>query len=267
MCLPFTCGEVIKEIFVSMRYLFVLCFLMLCLCSCTNQADIQKAYNSGAFISIVSYDIKQHESALTGNVEKHSNIGFALVYDKENEKMDLCNTYRLAKTFANIRYNKMSSDDTQTCLQSDDVRFIIMNSGESYLVKMYEWYNRDWTLALTLRNCEVKASDKFEMPSLDYTSALKEADIKESSDERDDTAESSEEMAVDTYEVVEADSYDGFVSIRAEKSSKSRELGRLPNGEFADFLEYDGEWYKINYEGIIGYVYGKFAKKNTMIDP
>lgn len=105
------------------------------------------------------------------------------------------------------------------------------------------------------------------MPSLDYTSALKEAGITESSDPSDDTAEASEEMAVDTYEVVEADSYDGFVSIRAEKSSQSRELGRLPNGEFAEFLEYDGEWYKINYEDITGYVYGKFAKKSTMINP
>lgn len=251
----------------SMRYLLVLCSLMLCLCSCSNQADIQKVYNSGAFISIVSYNIKQHESALTGNVEKHSNIGFALVYDKENEKMDLRNTYRISKTFDNIRYNKMGSDDTQICLQSDAVRFTIMNSGESYIVKMYEWYNRDWVLALTFRNCEIEASAKFEMPSLDYTSALKEAGITESSDPSDDTAEASEEMAVDTYEVVEADSYDGFVSIRAEKSSQSRELGRLPNGEFAEFLEYDGEWYKINYEGITGYVYGKFAKKSTMIDP
>lgn len=77
-----------------MRYLLVLSSLMLCLCSCTNQADIQKVYNSGAYISVVSYDIKQHESAMTGKVEKHSDIGFALVYDKENEKMDLRNTYK-----------------------------------------------------------------------------------------------------------------------------------------------------------------------------
>ena len=248
------------------KILYVICCIMLCLCSCTKQADIQKVYNSGAFISIVSYDIKQHGSALNGNVEKHSDIGFALVYDKENEKMVSHNTYRFTKTFGNIRYNKMTSDDTQICLQSDEVRFTIMNSGETYLVKMYEWYNREWTLTLTFTNCEVEASNKYEIPSLDYTSALKEAGIKESSNENGDTTEVFEEMAVDTYEVVEADSYDGFVSIRAEKNSKSRELGRLPNGEFAEFLEYDGEWYKINYDGITGYVYGKFAKKTTMID-
>lgn len=95
-----------------MRYL-----LVFCLCSCIKQTDIQKVYNFGAFISIVSYDIKQHRSALTGHVEKHSDIGFALVYDKENEKMDLRNTYRISKMFDNIRYNKMSSDDTQMCLE------------------------------------------------------------------------------------------------------------------------------------------------------
>lgn len=147
-----------------MRYLIVLSSLILCLFSCTKQADIQKVYNSGAFIFVVSYDIKQHENALTGNEEKHSEIGFALVYDKENEKMDLRNTYRISKTFDNIRYNKMGSDDTQICMQSDAVRFTIMNSGESYILKMYEWYNQDWALVLTFRNCEVEASNKFEMP-------------------------------------------------------------------------------------------------------
>ena len=58
----------------------------------------------------------------------------------------------------------MDSDDTQICLQSDAVRFTIMNSGESYILKMYEWYNQDWALVLTFRNCEVEASNKFEMP-------------------------------------------------------------------------------------------------------
>mgnify|MGYP007027856532 FL=1 len=89
----------------SMRYL-----LVFCLCSCIKQTDIQKVYNC-----ILRH--KTTQECFDRACRKHSDIGFALVYDKENEKMDLRNTYRISKTFDNIRYNKMSSDDTQMCLE------------------------------------------------------------------------------------------------------------------------------------------------------
>lgn len=66
---------------------------------------------------------------------------------------------------------------------------------------------------------------------------------------------------------MEADSYDGYVSIRKEKSSRSEEIGRLENGYEASYLGTEGEWYMIEYNGVTGYVYSKYAKVVTMVDP
>ncbi len=45
-----------------------------------------------------------------------------------------------------------------------------------------------------------------------------------------------------------------YVNIRAEENTKSEALGKLPAGETADVISADGDWAKIDYEGITGYV-------------
>lgn len=249
------------------QILFVFGCLMLCLCSCTKQADIQKVYNSGPYMTIASYDFQQIPSALNNYKPESSDIGYAMIYDKAKESFYIRYNIRSSKSYNDIRYNNSVSDDSQICLQNDEVRFVIMNSGEAYIVKMYLWYNRRWNHEYSFANCEIESVDSYELPKVKFRKNKEQELEHEETSKRGDSTEIDTDMAADTYEVVEADSYDGFVSIRVEKSSKSRELGRLPNGEFADFLAYDGEWYKINYEGITGYVYGKYAKKKTMINP
>lgn len=247
----------------------IIIFFIICECflSCSKQADIQKIYNSGSYISIVSYDITQFPTSTNNHNISKSNIGFAMVYSKAEEKITLLNTLRHNVTFDHIRYNKISSDDTQICLQSDQVRFVIMNSGETYIVKIYTWQYRDhdWQQTYSFSACEIMANESFELPSLDYSSALDHLLKKEEVNSIEDKDEA--ETHTDTYQVVEANSYDGYVSIRKEKSSQSLEVGRLPNGDMASYLCTEGEWIKIDYNGKIGYVYSKYAKINTMIDP
>lgn len=49
-----------------------------------------------------------------------------------------------------------------------------------------------------------------------------------------------------------------YVNIRAEENTKSEALGKLPAGETADVISADGDWAKIDYEGITGYVSGDY---------
>ena len=61
----------------------------------------------------------------------------------------------------------------------------------------------------------------------------------------------------ETYEnehYVYSSAYDGYVNIRSAASANSRILGALYNGgEGAFYLGQYGKWYKVNYNGIIGY--------------
>ncbi len=53
---------------------------------------------------------------------------------------------------------------------------------------------------------------------------------------------------------VYSSAYDGYVNIRSAASANSRILGALYNGgEGAFYLGQYGKWYKVNYNGIIGY--------------
>lgn len=220
-------------------------------------------FNSGSFISIVSYDICQFATPFN-DTEGISDIGFVLVYDKACARIDIRNTLREFKSYSGIRYNKLKSDNTQMCLQSDNVRFVIQNSGETYIVIMYLWHRHNWMKVFAFRGCEIKAGNSYEVPELHYSSAIEKT--------RDKNAEEviqseDAEMVADTYQAVEANSYDGYVSIRQEKSSQSEEVGRLENGYEASYLGTEGDWYKIEYNGVTGFVYNKYAKVVTMIDP
>lgn len=67
--------------------------------------------------------------------------------------------------------------------------------------------------------CEIEARDSYEVPKLDYSSAIEQALDKDEEEATERTE--GVEIAVDTYQVVEANSYDGYVSLRKEKSSQS----------------------------------------------
>lgn len=56
--------------------------------------------------------------------------------------------------------------------------------------------------------------------------------------------------------IVYCNSYDGFLNIRAEASSKSEILGKFRNGpEGAVYLSTSGNWVKVDCNGIVGYVH------------
>ena len=60
---------------------------------------------------------------------------------------------------------------------------------------------------------------------------------------------------------VYSNAYDGFVNIRQEPQSKAPILGVLKNGpDGAVLLGTEGEWKKIDYNGIVGYVYEKYVQ-------
>ena len=64
--------------------------------------------------------------------------------------------------------------------------------------------------------------------------------------------------------MVFADSYDGFVNIRQRPSGQSAILGTLVNGgEGAVYLGASGSWYKINLNGIVGYVNSKYVTTSS----
>ena len=61
--------------------------------------------------------------------------------------------------------------------------------------------------------------------------------------------------------MIYSNSYDGFVNIRQQPSAKSAILGSLTNnGPGAVFIANSGSWYKVNYNGIVGYVKKEYAK-------
>lgn len=48
---------------------------------------------------------------------------------------------------------------------------------------------------------------------------------------------------------------DGYTNIRTSNSTNSRIIGEMTNGgAYAVLLHTSGNWYKVNYQGIIGYV-------------
>lgn len=60
---------------------------------------------------------------------------------------------------------------------------------------------------------------------------------------------------------VYSNAYDGFVNIRQSPSSSAPILGVLKNGpDGAVLLGTEGEWKKIDYNGIVGYVYEKYVQ-------
>ena len=65
--------------------------------------------------------------------------------------------------------------------------------------------------------------------------------------------------------LIYSNSYDGFVNIRQRPSAQSAILGELVNGGSpATFISSSGKWYKVSYNGIVGYVHKNYVKVKTI---
>lgn len=123
-------------------YFAVLTALFLSSCS-QKVANIKELYNSGEafeieFASWESFD----QSALKDADMQTPEVDF-FYSKKTNRVVVFFEDGRIGKYDA-VKYNKIHSDDVQVCLQNDDVRFVIMNNGKKYSLKMLEWYLWEW---------------------------------------------------------------------------------------------------------------------------
>ena len=63
-------------------------------------------------------------------------------------------------------------------------------------------------------------------------------------------------------------SADGFLNIREQPNSSSRILGRLiTDGKGAEYLGSTGQWLKVRYEGVEGFVHGNYARLEGLEKP
>ena len=92
-------------------------------------------------------------------------------------------------------------------------------------------------------------------------SSQKETSINEMESEEDESESVEQEDVQEGKAVyVYSASSDGFVNIRKEPSAKSDVVGGLVNqGPGAKLLERNGNWYKVDYDGKVGYVNSKYV--------
>ncbi|MBO4820147.1 MAG: SH3 domain-containing protein [Prevotella sp.] len=58
-----------------------------------------------------------------------------------------------------------------------------------------------------------------------------------------------------------SNSYDGYVNIRKSPSAESAIVGEIVNdGPPATFISNSGKWYKVNYNGVVGYVKKEYVR-------
>ena len=119
-------------------------FVVLFLSSCSQKvANIKELYNSGEafeieFASWESFD----QSALKDADMQTPKVDF--FYSKKTNRVVVTfEDGRIGKYDA-VKYNKIHSDDVQVCLQNDDIRFVIMNNGNRYALKLRYLYNHNW---------------------------------------------------------------------------------------------------------------------------
>lgn len=237
----------------------LLLMIVLMLTSC--KADIQKLFNDGDTLELEFDSCIPEVDEFVYQPLKGSKPLFNYNKKRNRVVLNLLDAGRRSYTCHDVEYNSNRSDQNQLCLQNDKYRFIIQNSGSQYIMHLYFWNLRDWALIATFTQNE----DDNTVPAIDFKDV-----IHQESDDINVTNEDSEEkdctMSVSEFEVVCGNSYDGYVSIRESKSSQSKEIRRLANDDFASYLATEEDWYKIEKDGIIGYVYSKYAKKETWID-
>lgn len=97
---------------------------------------------------------------------------------------------------------------------------------------------------------EILTPDNEALTSSDETSTL-----------YNEPSQTADPPAPNTSKKVYAVAYDGFVNIRRAPNKKARILGVLKNGpEGALWLGVENGWVKIDYNGIVGYVYSKYVQ-------
>ena len=70
-----------------------------------------------------------------------------------------------------------------------------------------------------------------------------------------------EEDCEDEVTMVYSNMYDGYLNVRAEPSTKSKILGKLPNGpDGAELLGIEGKWAKVRVNGVEGYVWSAYLQ-------
>jgi hypothetical protein len=70
-----------------------------------------------------------------------------------------------------------------------------------------------------------------------------------------------EDDCEDEVAMVYSNMYDGYLNVRAEPSTKSKILGKLPNGpEGAVLLGVEGKWTKVRVNGVEGYVWSAYLQ-------
>lgn len=110
------------------------------------------------------------------------------------------------------------------------------------------------------------------VPAAILAAAMSCGNNPKSNNETEAPAESVEavETAENTPKVYSA-AFDGYTNIRETASSKAAVLGKFRNGpEGAVILEQEGDWTKVEYQGISGYVYSKYLTdeptKEVLVD-
>ena len=229
-------------------------------------ADIQKLYNDGDSFEIEFESCIPKVQEFVFQPIEGNKCYFK--YDKKNHTayLNLNDTERRHKQCNNIVYNALLSDQNHLCLQDDYYRFIIENAGSEYIMHLYVYVYNEWKCVATFTQNE-KDKTRTSIPVKDVLDGKHiEKKTTNNATSTNNMPEFDEQGGL-LYKIVRGNSYDGYVSIREDKSSKSKEIGRLSNNEVASYLATEGDWFKIDYNGIKGYVYNKYSIIETMVDP
>lgn len=245
---------------ITYKLFHLLVAALLLLASC--KADIQKMYNENDSLELEFEACVPKDQSFLYEPIKDSKCSFWYSKKKLRAVLSLHDAGRRSVSANGVEYNSNKSDQNQLCLQNDNYRFVLANSDTKYILYLYAWQYHDWQLLAVFTQDE----DDNVIPAVDIKDVLRGDNATNVEEESTNGAELDEQGGLQ-YKVVRGNSFDGFVSIRAEKSSRSRELGKLHNDEEATYLATEGEWYKIEMNGTIGYVYSKYAGVATMVDP
>lgn len=273
--------------------LFLTVFTVLFFSSCTQKvANIKELYNSGEafeieFASWESFD----QSALKKTDTQTSGVSFS--YSKKTNRVVVSfNDGRIGK-YDKVKYNKIHSDDVQVCLQNDDVRFVIMNNGKRYSMKMLGWslwewheiayftdgksihvdtdnsvgqagsFNFSFVLLIVLIGLLIWGIVKKKKWAIIIPSILLAAiivivlafsfDWKKPSSAEMESKVESK-VAIDSLWSVTAE---GYAVVYERPDGASAEIGKIYNDDKCIYPVYavEGPWYEIAYRGGIGYVY------------
>lgn len=239
-----------------MNKLLLLLMTTIFLTACKEKADINKLFNEAEdkielefkYANVKGIDY----SSVTGDFVYH------LDYDKILNRFHIWTIrfadYRINETF-DVGLNKFHCTETQICFDNHDIRVIIENAGESYIVHVYKLhqyskFESHWEDLVTFHN-----SNERIRPSKPNNSVDNFTDI------------GSVETKQPVFTVVYATSDDGFVNIREQPSSRAKVLGKLHDGVDGlgegVLIDKDASWCKIKAGNIVGWAYTKYLGFQT----